>query len=327
MSETFDPDAWPFPHGGNAGAGGPTPPRTANGSSSSRPADAPGSPDDGRRQYEDEFESLRGGSSTTTDDDFDDFGYDQDGSGSGAPTGYDTYGGGTGEDEFANLRGERDPYQDDDFGAGRTGRDNGFESGGDYDDDYDDSYADDDYGREPTSEGGIRRKLLPIFVGLMFLLAGIFAFASFGGGDDKPSNGAPANPATTSPNATAAPKAPTQAPADVTQALNEAFVAWGKFAVDGNLEGVRPFFVNDGDQFNTFQTEASTIKANPPGGGPLEMRLANPEVLKNNNNSWKLKGVVTVGRSGENPDQYPWEITMTRGSDRDRWQVLEVRQY
>jgi len=227
-------------------------------------------------------------------------------------------------------------------------QDGSYDDGG-YDDFGYDAFGYDDYNDKDLGAGdygGLRRKALPIFVCVTALLAVMFLFRSCSG--DEKTEGSPATntagaaepgraksapfqaqpaqtqPAQTQPAPAQAQRTTPQAPPDVTEGLDEAFAAWGQYAINGNLELVRPYFVNSGPQFKVFQAKAAKIRSNPPGGIPLEIKMTDPEATQINDNTWSLKGVVTIGTAGQTPAEYSWEITMARAPDRDRWRVMTI---
>lgn len=315
MPETFDPDAWPNPSGGQRPSGGeparknrqdPFEDDDYDPLAFDSPADSPRDGDFG-----DSF-----GTQTPdlySDDDLDDFDDDFTTTGrrSDTSTGYppaaNGYGGGDygyGND-FDNL------YDDDEDNYDRPLRPSPTTPGYDDYDDYDD---DDAFDREPPRRSG--SKLVPILI-VIALVGGLgFAGMKFLGSDD--------NAATDESQDKAGQTQP--APADVVEAVDNALVAWGEFAVDGDLDHVRPYFVNDGPQFDQFLVDAEVIGDKPPGGEPLIFRMENPETYPNGENEWLFKGDVIGTRSGEKAQTFTWELRVIRQSDKEPWRVLSVRQ-
>jgi hypothetical protein len=333
MPESFDPDAWP--HGGS------------NNPSNGRGPQKPDNDDFDPFGFDDEQpakeQASQGNDDASFSYDFDDepAGPAKQGSASQASSspiatsqGYadeddDLY-----SDPFGSTGGSSDTSYDDDFSFN-----DGYDD--DFDDDFDKGYDDDfDFDREPSGGGDNKRKLMGIGAGVLLIGALGFGAVSFlGNGDTQtaaPQDDAvqgevqspaeqPTQEAPSAPSGDTGTPAPL--PADVDAALSEALGAWGVFAVSGNLDEVRPYFVNDSQQFQKFQTESETLQAEPVEGEPFSMEMTQAEAVETDTGDWIISGVVETTRPGEVEQRFPWEIRMTRQSERDQWMVSGVRQY
>lgn len=259
------------------------------------------------------------------DDEDDDFSYES--STTGAPAGFQK----NNDDEY---RDEFDDY-DDDFSAYEDDDDN-------FDDEYDDEDNFDD--REP-GDGGNGKRIVAVVGALVIagLLGGGALLLLGGGNGDKSAtpttqktatsqtqkssttnSSAPANTGTSSP----AGGGQQPAPADVTTTLDNALTAWGKFAVDGDLNDVKPYFVEDSKQYDRFKLDAAAIASQPPGGAPITVKMNSPQTFAGDDaNTWLIRGNVSWTRSGEQPQNFNWEIRMVRASDKQPWQISSVRQF
>jgi hypothetical protein len=356
MSDPFDPDAWPRSSGGSSSgrdeeaddfnpfAGAQDDDDYDNSVFGGSP-DAYGSPPGSTG-------APRAMSNAGFDDEDDDDYSTTGSSTSGRGAQYAEFGSGrsTGrtndfDDDF------RDEFEDDYDDYAGFGNDNAYD---DFDDDFD---------REPSDGGGSNTKRILMIVAAV-LFAGLIgggvlkAVSGGGGGNDQASNttetSAPANQdggtddgtddggdqttdTTTTPDTTgttgttAAPNGggaqAATPPADLKQTLDAALTAWGKFAVDGNLDDVKTYFAPNTKQFNRFQLDAEAISASPPGGQPIKVSMPSPQFLKTDDNNWTARGQAVWARSGELTQNFNWEIRMTRSSDRQPWQIISVRQF
>jgi hypothetical protein len=279
---------------------------------------------------------------TEQEDDFqgsygdDDFSYDQAagvGAGAAAAGAGAAAASGRGRGTDDDYRDEFDDYDDFDD----------YDEDDNYQDDFDDNFDD----REPNDGSNTRRILAIVGAILAVGLIGGGLLYAFGGDGNKPTasptttqTSAPAgNTDTTQTTDTTAPTQSTgttepatqqaQAPADVTETLNSALAAWGRFAVNGNLEEVKPYFVEDSNQYNRFKLDAAAIASQPPGGAPINVTMPNPQTFNDgdNDNRWLIRGTATWVRPGEREQNFNWEITMTRASDRQPWLIQSVRQF
>ena len=166
---------------------------------------------------------------------------------------------------------------------------------------------------------------------MSLLLLGIVGISSLGGGDKQETatdtTDTSALAQTDDETATAPPGDEIAPPDDVVTGLNQALSAWGQFAVSGDLETVRPYFVNDGEEFKHFEAEAPTIAGDAAGGDPLTMNMTNAKTVKTSDNAWTFQGTVVVSRTGTKDQQFQWEIALARQSADQPWQINTVRQY
>jgi hypothetical protein len=352
MSDTFDPDAWPH-----------TP--STSGSQSKENTDLPRRNDDdddydydpldvnhddvrqGGNGYDDDYSSASpaangggydydygdapspGYGGQYYDDDDDD--YDSSTFAGASPSSSPVPTRAVGDRESYGYDKRNDADQDDDYGdfdygpgarPVRDDYDDGYDSYDDDGDDYDD-FADFENDNDQSSNR-FRTILIAGVAVIVILLLAVAAMSAFG---HKKTPKVASTAVNSSSSTTAANSVAATPPADVTAGLNAALTAWGKFAVDGDIDDVRPYFVNSSDQFQRLQSDAVTLQANPPGGTPLTMQMTNDQTLKNGNNTWVFKGTVVVTRTGTQPQKFPWEITVIRQNAQQPWQIESVRQY
>jgi hypothetical protein len=265
------------------------------------------------------------------EDDEDDFSYES--SSTGVATNFKDNG------DNNEYRDEFDDY-DDDFSAYEDDDDN-------FSDDYDDDDNFDD--REPGDSGNGKRIVAVVGALVIAGLLGGGALLLLGGGNGDKSatpttqksattqtqntqkssttnSSTPANTGTSTPANNSGVQTP--APSDVTTTLDNALTAWGKFAVDGDLNDVKPYFVEDSKQYDRFKLDAASIASQPPGGPPITVKMASPQTFAGDDaNTWLIRGNVSWTRSGEQPQNFNWEIRMVRASDKQPWQISSVRQY
>lgn len=347
MSETFDPDAWPQPSGKRPTGG-------SKGADNGRSDDFDEDEDDyDPLAFDDSFDmppsSTRPPASTDHD-----------------VVGYEDQFGSYGEDHSSDVaRRQQREYEDafpparrDDFASSvptslgdddydedfsTTGREHGqmgYSTDFDnlYDDDDQDDYRDDvrqvhsqpvddydgyddyddEFDREPQQSGSKRKLLFPVVAAILILGVLGFAASQFLGGDDK-------TPTVTDPDGEEVSAEP--APAEVIEAVNKALEAWGEFAVDGNLDHVRPYFVNDGPQFDQFLVDAEELGQNPPGGAPLKFEMQDPLTYHTKENEWVFRGAVTGTRPKDRDQSFSWELSVIRVNERDPWRVHQVRPF
>lgn len=225
-------------------------------------------------------------------------------------------------------------------------------------------YDDFDFDREPQNEGGGNGRRIAVIAAVVVIagLLGAGLLTLFTGGDDSKDQAsntttteAPASDGasgdqdggtnTTETTETTAPETTEttvdstnttgagaqsqsdKAPKDVVDTLNAALTAWGKFAVDGNIDDVKTYFAPNTRQFNRFQLDAQAISANPPGGDPITVTMTNPSTTKTDDNNWTIRGTAVWARTGEVTQNFQWEIRMSRTSERQPWQITSVRQF
>lgn len=325
MSDSFDPDAWPSA-GGSEGKGG----------SSARKDKSPYN-DDPYDTFDFDDDPSTTGAGRSSDDfnfNFDDFG-DQP---AAAPRSTPLATSSRRNDDEPNGKSEDDdpygddPYADDSFSnSGKGGYDDGF------DDDYgkngydDDDYQDelDQFDREPQAGGDRKRKLIGILA-VVFLLGavgiGVTTFLGSDGGGEATAPEQAQPPTEQQGEAPAAPAEGETLPAEVTEAASQGLAAWGRFAINGEITEVQPYFVQDGPQFTRFESEAADIRNRALAGPAMEMTMNEPTGTKVSED-WLVRGTVTVTRPGEEAQNFPWELRMTRQSERSPWQILTVRQF
>ncbi len=309
MSDKFDPDAWPY---------------------STEETTTPGGSGQTTRRTDDDdaYDPL---DFDTSDENYsdpqtsDDFGYDDE-----PTTGSHARDDQPADDDFSSFDDNLNDFGNDDFD------DDDFNGTYDsYDDDYDDDFNGDNEG---NGGGGLGRKLLGALAVILVVLAvGAGAKAVLGGGGDNTATTQTTQTSgTADPNATtntssgdpAATTPPAQVPKEVVDAMNAALTAWGQFAVDGNLETVRPYFLNDGPQFDRFQVESPEIKAKATGGPAFSFAMSSDaQWTSTEDGNWVAKGTVTVSSPGKRQQTYPWEITVSRLTENEPWKVWSVRQY
>lgn len=362
MSDRFDPDAWPLPEdddpakkpGGSHMASNQddyksldfdNPSGSQNRGDYGDPySDAPYS-DSGYREGDFGFGNDQGtqggyGSNDGYDNDLGRQTDSSDWTAAGAVNRNDGYDDGSNGDRYGSESSngfDNDGYRNEDgYNDGRNdGYDDsyndGYRNGDGYDDDYDDGYDDDYDQRDDNRGGGLLRKLLPALIALLLLvalIAGILAFLGKNKGD------APVDPDSsqettvltdpTQTTVTTALDAQTaQLPADVKAGIDAALAGWGKFAVNGNLDEVRPFFVTTGSQFQRFESESRSLRDNPPGGTPLIMKTSN-EQAQRAGSDWIVTSDVLVSRAGEQDQQFKWEMRVSKVND--AWQISSIRQ-
>ncbi len=336
MPDTFDPDAWP---GGNTGS---TPPNNGKGGAGPNEfgsgAHSRDDDDFDAFGFNDEPAIPAGGND---DDDFGSFSYDFDDEPAPAsqhqPSPIATSQRG-GTDDFYGAD-DDDPYSmpysaDDDIGGGQK-----------YDDDDDDFDRFDDFeDREPSRGGNLKRTLIGVGAVVFFLGALAFGLMTLlNGGDSKAKtktptpNPAPVQSAQPKPapapganTGTSAPPAnPNAPPIEVTKTLGDALRGWGQFAVNGDLDEVKNFFVPTSSQYLHFKdVESPALKAKPVGNPPYTMTMSKDDFKTvKSGNDWKISGTVTAKRPGENDQPFRWEFTMTQVSPNSPWQISQVRQF
>jgi len=300
MSDNFDPDAWP--HASNGG----TPSRGA--------APQPGT----RPRQDDDWNS------STFDDDWGDAStFRSEPGGSTARTGQDEWGSSAEDYGFPDEPADRTRRND------RTSDDYGFAQDG-YDD-YDDERGYDDYDYQDFDDdpgkGGGGRKIVGALAIVLLVAAVAFAISQFAGGGKgggtagRSSTSAPGGGIGDDGSGTTV-----TIPSDVQSGLQAAMDAWGQFIIDGDLNKVRPYFVNDGRQFQNFETEAASIAAKGYAGPAEHFDVAVREAVNTDENTWLLRTQTTMSRPGETPQIFPYEIRITRGGKGQPWQIDNVRQ-
>ncbi len=140
-----------------------------------------------------------------------------------------------------------------------------------------------------------------------------------------PKNGVPAAiHAAPSPAAPVVPSpAPAASPADsrITTA-QAALSAWGEFVADGDLERLKPWFAQDGPQYQQLAGEAAGLIGNPGPGYTVTTEdesvtaADEAEAVVTTNVIWK--------RLAEEDQEYGWEVVLRR-ADNDRWLLWTVR--
>lgn len=345
MSDRFDPEAWPYPDDDEPANKASTNKQDDQDDYKSLDFDNPTTASN-TQGYGDPYSDA-----PYSDVSYDDYGY-KPAAKTEANAGYDApsagFGGRVAVDEDEDYGTTPARHGDDDFGTtGAYGQDDEdddpYASGNDAAYDEDDAYGSDDYDdedydedddyddREPKQGGGLARKL--IGAGVVVALAGfaVFMFLTFTGGDDSDNVAtAPTTEVTEAPSespedtSTDGSLLATEAaaPAEVVEGLNSALAAWGKFAVSGNLDEVRPYFAANGTQFRSFESEATSLQAAPPGGAPLNMTMTNPTTLRASDDSWIVQGPVSITRQGEQDQTLNWRIQMQETDG--VWQVATV---
>lgn len=232
-----------------------------------------------------------------------------------------------------------DDDENDDYDYAQVGAD-GNE---DYDEVGDEFDFDDEFDREPKQQSSNKGKIMALVAVVVAIVAIGFLVNKFLLTDGNPAtDGGGDSAQTPSPDGTGSSSSPSgssdqsngattgtvdNAPDDVVDAANKALTAWGKFAINGDLDEVKPYFVNNGNQYERFKAEADTIKAQTAGGPAMVFTLQRVQDVKVNDNVWLLKGIVTSVQEGKKPQQYPWELRMIRKNSKDKWRLFSVRQY
>lgn len=342
MSDPFDPDAWP---------------RSSGSSSSRKDDDDQFNPFAGAQQDDDygtpDYGDAGPGYTPPYGDAYDDDDEDYSTTGRAIPASTSA----SGPSASARTTRPGDAF-DDDY---RDEFENDYDDFADYNDGFDDYDNFDEFDREPSGgDGGNNAKrILLIVAGVVVVAAIAGGLMALVGGGDKGNDLAGGTTTTTVPadnqtseggdlgdidqsdstdttdvelpegttTTTAAAPQAQAAPQDVTNTVNAALAAWGKFAVDGNIEGIKAYFAPNTKQFNRFQLDAATISASPPGGEPIKVVMNNPEAFKTDDNNWTVRGPVVWSRQGELTQNFNWELRLTRTSDRQPWQIISVRQF
>lgn len=137
------------------------------------------------------------------------------------------------------------------------------------------------------------------------------------------------------------PSAPTEsvsatAVATVAEVVDGALVAWGEFAVSGDLGGMRQWFWQDGPQWLNLESEAPSIEARADPGPAyavsiegasieavsIEDLLRDSEALDSAGSAASTSGTVRFERPGEQAQQFSWTIVLIqRAGD---WRVWAV---
>lgn len=121
----------------------------------------------------------------------------------------------------------------------------------------------------------------------------------------------------------AAPPAPTATPVDARIAAAQAALGeWGAFVADGDLERLKPWFAEEGPQYQQLAGEAPGLVGNP---GPSYMVTTEDEAVTA---TGEAEAVVTAHviwrRPAEEDQEYGWEVVLRR-ADNDRWLLWTVR--
>lgn len=346
MSDTFDPNSWPRSRntGGSHASGDASKSSTSGSGASddstaydseeeinldefaaddfehygvppqaSKPAAAPtGAPVGGHYgRPNDDFdldldESTFPAGSVRSPDDFDDFDDDS----------ANTYGDDFGQSDYGRSEFARDDFDDDGFASpGYDDQtDDGYNAG--YGDEFDD-FNDD----EPDNQSGGKAKLIiAILAALVIAAVAIgLVITLFGGGSPEEEETTGEN--TETPTVGEA----TEAPTEVLVGLDEAFSAWGRYAVTGELDEVRPHFVQNQGQWLRFEAESRALKESPPGGEPLEFNMATYRGFKINDGDWLIRGPVTSTRPGAAVETFNWEVRMVQETEGGPWKIKSVR--
>lgn len=233
-----------------------------------------------------------------------------------------------------------DDYSSYDSPGDRSGRGGGRgdDSYGSYDDD-DYDHFDDDYDRfaEDDDGGSGSKRLILIGAGALVLLLvlsfGAYSFLGNKGSDqasNKPPATTPQTPASdnTQPSENTTPSAHSDAntpPDDVQGALSNALDAWGKFAANGDLAVVKPFFVEEGKSYQRLVADAPAIRERKPEEAPrLTIKVNNPKWTKKNDNSWLVRGTVVFAADTFLPEENPAEIEIVRNNASEPWKILSM---
>jgi hypothetical protein len=111
----------------------------------------------------------------------------------------------------------------------------------------------------------------------------------------------------------------------VIDAAERALEAWGRFAVNGELSILEPWFAAGGPQMTQLRAEAGALAASPISGRPYEFLLEQPRVLEDGPLEQVVRGDVVVQRPGEQPQRYEWEIEMRRSAEKQGWLLWTVK--
>jgi hypothetical protein len=126
----------------------------------------------------------------------------------------------------------------------------------------------------------------------------------------------PAAPVVTSP-------APAAAPVDSRITTAQAALAvWGEFVADGDLERLKPWFAEDGPQYQQLAGEAAGLVGNP--GPSYTVTTEDESVTAVNDSEAVVTAKVIWSRPAERDQEYGWAVVLRR-ADIDRWLLWTVR--
>jgi hypothetical protein len=111
--------------------------------------------------------------------------------------------------------------------------------------------------------------------------------------------------------------------ADVLPAVEDAFAAWGEFAVTGDIELVESTFDVSGPQYAQLREEAPTLEADPLGPPPYDFTLTEPSLRRPDPERAVVIADVTLERPGEPAQTFRWRIVMRWA--RGEWLLWTVR--
>lgn len=127
--------------------------------------------------------------------------------------------------------------------------------------------------------------------GLMVLgLAGLVILAGSSGDGTKPAS--------------------TTAGSNPVPAAAAALEAWGRFAVNGDLDELAASFHNEGPQYRLLATEAADLAVSPRGDPPYRFDIAVVEVRAGLGTEQVVRAEVTMSRSGESTKSFKWDLVM-----------------
>jgi hypothetical protein len=112
------------------------------------------------------------------------------------------------------------------------------------------------------------------------------------------------SPTTTTPPTSVTPA--TRGPLDV---VTEGMAAWGRFAAEGDLDTVAPWFSAGGPQWHQFEEEAADLAAVPLGGSPYSVVVDEPAIA-GDGEEMRVEARVTFVRTREPSQTFEWIIVL-----------------
>jgi hypothetical protein len=107
-------------------------------------------------------------------------------------------------------------------------------------------------------------------------------------------------------------------------AAETALIAWGQFAVTGDVELLEHSFDTSGPQYRELAGEAPGITADPLGPPPNDVRLETARVDEASVNEAVVAVSVAWARPGEPDQRFAWDVVIRR-SVTDQWFLWTVR--
>ncbi len=123
---------------------------------------------------------------------------------------------------------------------------------------------------------------------------------------------------------TTTPSGVTVAVPDPLDVVEGALVAWGAFAVTGDMAVLESWFDPKGPQYRQLAAEAEELAAVPLGPPSYSVAMFDPVVVEGEGET-RVTGRVVFSRPGEASQSFAWDVVVRGPDDRLRiWTVSEV---